>query len=463
MGTVDGFEPYPSPAEPASARADGTRVHPLTPLAKGLLYFAAVVGIVLNRVIDGEPRTRVDWIRDGALLGGLFVAGVLVGYLSWRSTRYLLAPDAFGVASGWLVRSDRTVTYSRIQSVDVTAPFVARVLGLAGLRVDLTGGDQPVKLEFLRPAVAEKLRGRLIDNAMEHRATATSAVPVAPPGDVTAAPAADPRARDDEPGAPESVLFTHRPGRIIGAGLISSALIWSLLGLTYAIVDMAITGRGLRFASIIVLVGTFGPLWRFIVGNWNLTVSETERGLLVSRGLFSITRETVLPGRVIGVRISEPLLWRARGLAKVELDVAQGGLLTPTPMVVALAAGTRYEVRTILQRLDPHAQLLDAHWQTVSPRARFVRPVGWRLSGYALTDDLACGRWGWFVRRTAGVLQGRLIAVATTAGPWQRRLGLRTVEASAALDHNIVKAPHLHAVVADELADRLLARLYAKR
>lgn len=468
MGAVDGIEPYPvPPEEAASARASGQRVHPLTPLAKGLLYFAAVVGFVVNRLLDSKGRTSADWIQDGVLLGGLFLAGLLVGYLSWRSTRYLLAADALRVSTGWLVRSERTVTYARIQSVDVTAPFVARLMGLAGLRVDITGGEEPLKLEFLRPALAEELRARLIDTALEHRAAAGApgavamaqerpAEPSVPAGGLPVAPGPD-------AGEPQRVLFTHGPGRIIGAGLISSALIWSLLGLAYAVVDMVVTGDGLRLASIVVLVGTFGPLWSFISGNWNLTVAETDRGLLVTRGLLSITRESVLPGRVVGVRISEPVLWRIRGLAKVELDVAQGGLMTPNPMVVVLAAGTRDEVASILRRLPPHDQILDADWHGSSPRARFVRPIGWRLAGYALTEDLACGRWGWFVRRTAGVLQGRLIAVATTAGPWQRRLGLRTVEASAALDHNIVKAPHLHAVVADELADRLLARLYAKR
>lgn len=497
MGSIDDFEPYPQPpGELANARMSGQRVHPLTPLAKGLLCIAAVTGIVINRILDADRRTDGDWIRDGVLVGGLFVVGLVVGYLSWRNTRYLLADDAVRVASGLVVRSDRTVTYARIQSVDVTEPFIARIMGLAGLRIDIAGGDEPVQLEFLRRADAERLREQLIDTALSHRP--------APRVSGTGQPSASPASADDgsvsaggtdreswapaspiQPGsglprtaaseaiwppaesdtaepAAERELFSHSPRRIIGAAVISSALLWSLAGLAYTITDLVIGGGELRLTTAVVLIGTFGPLWGFVVRHWNLTVTESERGLVVTRGLFSVTRESVLPGRVIGGRISEPVLWRTRGLAKLELDVAQGGLMQ-NPMVVVLAAGTHQELAAILARLGPQVQVTSAEWQGVSPRARFIRPIGWRLSGYAITPDLVAGRWGWFVRRTAFALHAQTVALTERGGPVQRRLDLLTLRVASPLDRNVVTIPHLDRAVAGDLAGELIALTYARR
>lgn len=492
MDPVAGFEPYPEPSEERDdARSSGRRVHPLTPVANGLLYIAAVGGIVINRILEAESRNRSDWVRDGVLLGGLFLIGLIVGYLSWRNTRYLLAPHAVRVAKGVLFRSDRSVTHARIQSVDISEPLAARILGLAGLRIDIIGGDEPVQLEYLRRFHAEELRDQLIDTALSHRAATPAASggpehPSARPPSVhddavqadgalgeSWAPASpiQPRSEMPEPpvrpsdpreSAEERELFSHSPRRIIGAALISTALLWSLAGLTYTIVDMIVTGRGLRFTSVVVLVGTFGPLWTFVVRHWNLTVSESDRGLVVTRGLFSVTRESVLPGRVIGVRISEPLLWRVRGWARLELDVAQGGLMQ-NPMIVVLAAGTADELAMILDRLGPQAQITGVGWRGVSPRARFVRPVGWRLCGYAVTHDLVIGRWGWFVRRTASVLHAKVVAVTESSGPVQRRLGLRTLRIASPLDRNVVEIPHLDQEVARELTSELIALLYARR
>src|SRR5206468_12445355 len=55
---------------------------------------------------------------------------------------------------------------------------------------------------------------------------------------------------------------------------------------------------------------------------YRLTVAESPDGLHVRGGLIALTAETIRPGRVQAVRLVEPLLWRALGWCRLEVDLA---------------------------------------------------------------------------------------------------------------------------------------------
>ena len=66
------------------------------------------------------------------------ITGLLV--LSWRLTRYRVTAEALELRHGVLVRRQRRARLDRLQAVDVVQPLVARIFGLARLKLDVAGG-----------------------------------------------------------------------------------------------------------------------------------------------------------------------------------------------------------------------------------------------------------------------------------------------------------------------------------
>lgn len=158
-----GFELIPPGSGPdAQGRR---RVHPLTPLIHGVQWWPA--GIVAG--LSMASQFGAD-LGGGALLIG--AAGLLLvtllgtgfGLLAWQRLTFWFDDDGdLRVDSGVLSRQQRRLQLSRLQSVDVTQPLLARVAGLAEVRVEVAGaGDSRVALQFLTLREADALRNEVI-------------------------------------------------------------------------------------------------------------------------------------------------------------------------------------------------------------------------------------------------------------------------------------------------------------
>ncbi|MFN3817968.1 PH domain-containing protein [Blastomonas sp.] len=133
------------------------RLHPLTlllNLARQLPQ--AIIGLIALR-LSGPDELR-GWV---ALIA--FVAVVaLFGTELWKWWRfsYRLDPQELRIASGIINRNVRSIPYERIQDVNLEQGLLARVLGMAKLRLE-TGssgsGDEGV-LDSVDLAEAERLR-----------------------------------------------------------------------------------------------------------------------------------------------------------------------------------------------------------------------------------------------------------------------------------------------------------------
>jgi membrane protein YdbS with pleckstrin-like domain len=134
------------------------RLHPITPLARGWALLAVFLGLLTQR---GLPDLGV-----GVLLGLAAAAGALglaYGWLSWRVTRYALTDEDLRLESGVLLRRSRRVRLARLQAVDVVRPLVARLLGLAELRLEVAGGGETeATLAYLAERDAHVLRAELL-------------------------------------------------------------------------------------------------------------------------------------------------------------------------------------------------------------------------------------------------------------------------------------------------------------
>jgi putative membrane protein len=403
-------EPTPGPA--ATLDPSGSRLHPLTPFVKGWGYFVvAAIALVNNEGL----RTNLELAGIG--LASVLVGGVLLGTLSWWFTKWQLTGDAIRVDSGFLFRRTRIIRFDRIQAIDVAQPFVARLFGMAELRMDVAGGGKSDgKLSYFRYDEAVRLRTILLIRAKGERVL-----------------------EEQNQEVRSQTLLVVPTTRLLGATLLSSTVVASAGGLLWLFVATMVLDFHIGlFAALPLLFGVVQPIWKQVVGNHGFTLSQTDHGLRTKRGLFDVQRQTVPPGRVQGLLITEPLIWRLIGWARVELDIAgvagnkdegederEGAQLLPV--------GDRGEVAGVLARVLPGLDLSRIQMHVAPERAKWLRPIGWRYLSYGVDDQVMVTTRGWVSRRTSIVLHHKTQSVRLEQGPLQRRLGLANVHVDTPL------------------------------
>lgn len=86
----------------------------------------------------------------------LILAG---GSIDWWFTRYSLDDLAIHRRSGFLFKKNRTIRLESVQSVDISRPLVARLLGLSELRFEVAdGSSEALHIKYVSARKAEVLR-----------------------------------------------------------------------------------------------------------------------------------------------------------------------------------------------------------------------------------------------------------------------------------------------------------------
>lgn len=146
-----------------------SRFHPLTPLVMGWKAVAAIVAIVGFQNIDmiedlvthGVVNTDNLWLFGLGALGIVLVA-ILAGGLPWWITTYAVTEHGVFVREKFLSTKRRIAPRERIDSVSVERPFMARLVGLSKVRIELAGaGESHVDLQYLGRAKAEEIHSTI--------------------------------------------------------------------------------------------------------------------------------------------------------------------------------------------------------------------------------------------------------------------------------------------------------------
>jgi putative membrane protein len=477
----------------ASSLADGEwhRMHPLTPLFKGGLALIIVAGIVIGNLRDqlvywfvavlapgvdlgeDQPDPGSDpfgWIiRNGllvwALLALLIVLAVLVGafWVQWRFHQFRITGDDVEVRRGLVFRSHRRAPLDRVQGVNLTRPFPARLIGMAKLEVVGAGADANVALEYLATERAERVRGDILRLASGARAARQAA------RDAAAGIAPAPRERliqalsggvtgmiegvDHADLVPESVVKIPA-GRLVGAHALS-ALPW--IGFAFLAVGVALAVAAANVADdpggLLLLAGTalgtglpavltvFAVLWSQIARSLRYSIAPTPDGVRVTFGLFTTVTETLPPGRIFAVEVSQALLWRPFGWWSIRINRMSGKSMMQDQSSAGqqfntvLPVGTREDVERVLGLIlpdMPHADraLVWEHgllgpaagdpFRTIPPRGWWRRPVSWRRHGAFVTAYALLLRRGRIWRRLAIFPLARLQGFSIAQGPVDR-------------------------------------------
>jgi putative membrane protein len=402
-----------SEPSPAVTEAVGLRTHPLTGVVQGALWAAAAVFGLFSSMFNGDGLQGLNPVLSGLilLLGGLLI-GMGVGFLTWRFTRYVIDGTELRINSGIITKSSRRIPYERIQSVDIAEPLVARIFGLAELRIEMAGGkNSRTSLRFLKVADAGALRTVLLARAH---------------GQSTA---------EETPDEQRSIITVVPPLRIIIGTLLSLDFLFAALGTVAALVAIVWFGNVIAFFGGIIPLASWliQIVGQRVIQQWNFTLSRGERGLRIERGLLSRTSQTIPYDRVQGTAIKEPLVWRRLGWQRLEVDVAgyasQGGdsdgdnsNSTLLPISDAPLANA------IIAELLPGADPAIGNRTYASPRSWWFAPIGFRYRWVAANDSTFVASEGWIQRTTSIVPHHKTQSVELSQGPLQRRLGLATVE-----------------------------------
>ena len=501
------------PAPPGGAgrwQRQSPRMLLLTPV-RTLGSFAVPLVLAVLGVRQGQDEDPW-WLL--VVVAGAALA-VVFGVVSWSVTRYRFTDEQVQLRSGVLSRRVTTAPLDRVRSVDIEAPPLHRVLGLAKVKVG-TGVDATrLELDGVSAAQATDLRTYLL--ARSHVAGGDGAAVPPPDGAPSREGAAYPN-----PAQPETELARIDWGwlRYAPFSLSSLVVVAGVFGVLAQFGDelpvdqLDVAQEAWRWVvaqALLALVGTVVLVivvgWvivstlTYVLTWWNLRVVREGRGnLRISRGLLTTHSQTVERAKVRGARMGEPFLLRlVRGaeLSAIATGVGSGGttrVLPPAPRSVVVRVG-----HELLEEDGPLTMTLVGHgprarrrihvrhqWATLLVTGLLAVPTyllqdlgvlgrlpgwgppgvlvalgllnallaesTWRNLGHGLTDRHLVVQTGAVLRTREVLERAGIIGWRVEQGFFQRRLGLADLMATTAAGSEVLTAPDIPLDLAVQLA-----------
>jgi putative membrane protein len=407
-----------SSADPGARR----RLHPLTPLLKGAKTLAVTVAAVSWSGYD-----QLGFARWLVLVFAVVVLNLVLAGVSWLVTGFQVAGRELRIYEGLIWRRTRTIPLERVQAIDVNRPLLARLTGVAELRLEVIGASKAeAPLAYLSVAEAGDLRRRLL--------AVVRGVGPQPEKEAAAEPA------DATAVAPDEVPIHVVDNRyVLIANLLTPPVLFVPIALALTITPMALdppTWSTIGVASAVTaLFGVVLSPLRRIFSQWNFRIGVDSTGLRLRSGLFETRSQTVPPLRVQAVQVTQPLLWRRLGWVRAKLSVAgygggdgQHGVRGSVLLPVADWPTARAVIARVLDGVDIEALPL----RPVPARARLVTPLAFRRRAFGYTDEVVAARDGWLTVRLVVAKLARLQSVRVVQGPVQRRIRLADLHVDTA-------------------------------
>ena len=475
------------------------KVHPLTPLTQMWGILVALAAIIYSQLdlirdlskemaaIQSTGKILPVLLFSMLAVAALLLLLVLFAYLSWRFTAYALTDEAVLFRHGIIFKKERHMRLNRIQAVDVIAPLVPRLLGLAKLHVDSAGASgSQIDIMYLKASQAQALRAEVLSKASGQKTptgpaadaansltNGTKVIGIGEAGLVGALPAASGEAS-------ETTLYEVPTDMLVGS-ILRSISTWFavlliplllVLGLIPAIA-IYLSGDADSFVAALLIapqailgviggvIATIAAVMQKVNEGWNFTAAASADGIRLRHGLTTHDSQTIPPGRVHAVVLKQPLLWRGKDWWRVELTMAgyqgasegNGNNKGKTSSHVMLPVGTRTQALQALWMMEHDlgvvtdlngaeigtagTNLLEVMMYgsgpapgifTASPKAHWFDWITWNRKAAVLTTTMVMIRDGRITRRVSFVPHCRMQSVALRQGPAQRALGMANVK-----------------------------------
>jgi putative membrane protein len=467
-------------------------IHPVVEFVRAL---PALAGLLLAGQGSGHGAR---W----SLIATAVVAGA--GTLRYFTTRFRVTPAQIQLRHGLLRRRTVAARLDRVRTVDVTAHALHRLLGLSRVVIGTGTSDRKghpaLTLDGLRIADAARLRGELL-----HR------VPVAAGEDeaeLFRLPASWVRyAPFTLSGAVTALAIAGFAWRLISEAHVDPNRFGPLRTLERHLITAPLWQDTVEVAAAAIGFVAVASTAGYILAFWSFRLTRHSGGTLhVTRGLVTARATSIEERRLRGAEVSEPLLLRAVGGARmlaittglrVGRGAERGGTMLMPPGPRAAAERIAADVVGVAA---PFTAPLLAHGRRAR-RRRYVRAVGgsvtlvavsaliWWLAGlaggtwlvmavlvplsvplaadrsaslgHALVGEYLVTRRGSLVRRRAVLARAGVIGVNLRSSLFQRRAGLVTLTATTAAGRQGYRVQDVPAAQAVRIADRLLPGLLA--
>lgn len=304
------------------------------------------------------------------LLLAVVVIGVPLAVLSWRRFTYRVAGGRLELRSGVLSRSVRTIPLERVRGVDVSQPFLHRLLGLARVEVEAAAGGSGKSAELSLPAVslaeAERLRARLLGAAPVERAEVDEPAPLyrATPGRLAL-------------GGVTSMSYLLAPAAIVG--VIANLADDLPGGLVERAIDAGIdrvptepAGITALVAGAVALIFAAAAAGSLLV-DWDFTLTDDGERLTAVRGLLTRRVVSIDRDRIRGVDVRDTPV--RRPLRIVSVTAIAAGLRSRTGGTTLAPVLPASETVALVRAVDPGAPDPETPLTLHPPAARSRRLV----------------------------------------------------------------------------------------
>lgn len=448
---------------------DWRRVHPASPFVRGWVALAAV-GYFFGRdaferilqgrdILDPNLNGRVPWLLAG---GGIVLLLTVGGFiLSWYFTRYQVAGGYVRVNTGFVFKQQRQARLDRVQAIDIVQPLLARIFGLAELKFEVAdAGESAVRLAYLPLAQAKQLRATILARA--------------------AGVVSGPETPQEIPEAPEHVVLSVPPSRLIGSLLLSEQTVGILLGAVASIAISVYTENSAIFLALIpAVLGIGAAYWSSFNKGYNFTAAISPDGIRLRYGLLDTQAQTLPPGRIQALKVTQPPIWRIFGWYRMQVNVAgYGGAAgnENAARTTLLPVGMKPDVMRMLSLVLPDPGIEDPQrvftsgleglagltsgdaFVTTPRRARLLAPLGWRRNGFLATRTALLIRSGRWWRTLVLVPHQRTQSMALQQGPLARRFGVADLVLHTTAGPVVPRLYQADVEVAVQLFDQQAAR-----
>ena len=320
---------------------------------------------------------------------GVLLLILVAGSIDWWFTRYSLDDLAIHRRSGFLFKKNRTIRLESVQSVDISRPLVARLLGLSELRFEVAdGSSEALHIKYVSARKAEVLRrtamasinllrseatGRPVDVLPDSMQISAERMPDAnqlhqpfeasyeasygaPLQDGAQQPAPE-QSGPQHPGTQQPVAsrrgarmpmpVTADPSqppifRISNVRLIASIMLEHLVWLVPAVALMVgaavfaamMAGESPFLIFMAMLPGMFAPMVGYVVALWtrfdgaaNFKITPSGQGGVTLRYGFTGTHtQNVMVERIQALAVEQSILWRAFGWYRIKMTIAGIGI-----------------------------------------------------------------------------------------------------------------------------------------
>ena len=316
------------------------RLHPLALLTIARRFIGASLIPLVALLVSLGTKVLVPLLLAALLLG------VPLAVLSWLRFRYLVVGGRLELRSGVFSRNVRTVPLDRIRGIDVSAPFLHRLLGLVKVEVEAAAGGgskAELSLAAVSRAQADTLRAVLLG--------AGAAVETGP-----------------------AIVYRAGAGMLALGGVTSLRYLvapLAIVGVAFNLLDdlpgglleraedaasdllpthpLGITAFAAGALLFVLVIGAAGSL----LVDWNFTLTDDGERLTASRGLLNRRVVTIDRERLRGADVHDTPLRRMLRLVSVTAVVA--GLRGRTGGTTLAPVLTADDTQRLLRVVDPRA------------------------------------------------------------------------------------------------------------